>query len=363
MKKVLVVFGTRPEAIKMCPVVNELKRRDNIDVKVCLTGQHKEMLKQVIDIFDLQVDYNLNIMKENQSLAEITCNILSSIMKVLKAEAPDIVLVHGDTTTTLASALAAYYAKVSVGHVEAGLRTYDINSPFPEELNRQVVSLISKYHFAPTQLAKENLLKEGKKEDSIYVTGNTAIDTLAYTINENYHSIYTDWIGNDRLILLTVHRRENLGQPMCNIFRAIRRLVNTHTDIKVLYPIHKNPKIRVLANEVLKDEKRIKIIEPLNVVDFHNIIAKSTLVLTDSGGIQEEAPSLGKPVFVLRDTTERPEGVLEGTLKLIGTAEKNIFNEVENILNNAKIYEAMATKKNPYGDGKASIRIANILSE
>ena len=363
MKKVMVVFGTRPEAIKMCPLVNEIKSRDSLNVVVCVTGQHEEMLKQVLDVFDVVPDYNLEVMKEQQTLFNITNTILSRIESVLDYEIPDIVLVHGDTTTTFVTSLACFYKKIPVGHVEAGLRTYDIYSPFPEEFNRQAVSIISKYHFAPTELAKKNLLKEGKRNESIYITGNTAIDALNTTVYENYTHPLLDWVGNDRLILITAHRRENLGEPMRNMFRAIKRVVSEHSDVKAVYPIHMNPQVRKIAGEVLTGENRIRIVEPLNVIDFHNFLAKSFIVLTDSGGIQEEAPSLGKPVLVMRDITERPEGVKAGTLKLVGTDEKNIYDNFKELLENNQSYELMSKASNPYGDGTASRKIADILCD
>ena len=361
MKKVMLVFGTRPEAIKMCPLVNELKKNGNFDVKVCVTGQHREMLNQVLDVFKVVPDYNLDIMRDNQTLFTITTSILDKIQSVLDEEKPDVVLVHGDTTTTFATALAAFYLGIKVGHVEAGLRTYNIYSPFPEEFNRQAVSIVSNFNFAPTEKAKENLLVEKRDEDTIYVTGNTGIDALKTTINLEYKHELFDWIGDDRLIMLTAHRRENLGEPMENMFKAIKRVLKEHSNVKVIYPIHKNPKVREVANRIFGDEDRVKLIEPLEVIDFHNFLNKSYLILTDSGGIQEEAPSLGKPVLVLRDTTERPEGVAAGTLKLVGTKEEDIYNNFKLLLENNEEYKKMSQASNPYGDGRASERIAEVL--
>lgn len=361
MKKVMLVFGTRPEAIKMCPLVNELKKNGNFDVKVCVTGQHREMLNQVLDVFEVVPDYNLDIMRDNQTLFTITTSILDKIKPVLENEKPDVVLVHGDTTTTFATALAAFYLGIKVGHVEAGLRTYNIYSPFPEEFNRQAVSIVSNFNFAPTEKAKENLLVEKRDEDTIYVTGNTGIDALKTTINPEYKHELFDWIGDDRLIMLTAHRRENLGEPMENMFKAIKRVLKEHSNVKVIYPIHKNPKVREVANRIFGDEDRVKLIEPLEVIDFHNFLNKSYLILTDSGGIQEEAPSLGKPVLVLRDTTERPEGVAAGTLKLVGTKEEDIYNNFKLLLENNEEYKKMSQASNPYGDGRASERIAKVL--
>ena len=361
MKKVMLVFGTRPEAIKMCPLVNELKKNGNFDVKVCVTGQHREMLNQVLDVFKVVPDYNLDIMRDNQTLFTITTSILDKIKPVLEDEKPDVVLVHGDTTTTFATALAAFYLGIKVGHVEAGLRTYNIYSPFPEEFNRQAVSIVSNFNFAPTEKAKENLLVEKRDEDTIYVTGNTGIDALKTTINLEYKHELFDWIGDDRLIMLTAHRRENLGEPMENMFKAIKRVLKEHRNVKVIYPIHKNPRVREVANRIFGDEDRVKLIEPLEVIDFHNFLNKSYLILTDSGGIQEEAPSLGKPVLVLRDTTERPEGVAAGTLKLVGTKEEDIYNNFKLLLENNEEYKKMSQASNPYGDGRASERIAKVL--
>jgi UDP-N-acetylglucosamine 2-epimerase (non-hydrolysing) len=361
MKKVMIVFGTRPEAIKMCPLVNELKQRRNVEVVVCVSGQHRQMLQQVLDIFHVVPDYDLSIMKDNQTLFDITTSILSGVKSILEKVAPDIVLVHGDTTTTFVTALACFYMQIPVGHVEAGLRTYNICSPYPEEFNRQAVGIISKFNFAPTELAKQNLLREGKAPNSIFVTGNTAIDALKTTVKLDYTHKYLDWSSDSRLIMITAHRRENLGQPMKSMFKAIRRIVDEYPDIKAIYPIHMNPVVREAASEILSDCDRIKIIEPLDVVDFHNFLNRSYLVLTDSGGIQEEAPSLGKPVLVMRDTTERPEGIAAGTLKLVGTDETKIYDNFKFLLNDKNEYNKMSHASNPYGDGLSSIRIADIL--
>ena len=363
MKKVMLVFGTRPEAIKMCPLVKELKTRNNIDVKVCVTGQHKEMLQQVLECFEVVPDYNLEIMKDKQTLFDITTNIISKIKPVLEKEKPDIILVHGDTTTTFVTSLCAFYMQIPVGHVEAGLRTYNLYSPYPEEFNRQATGIIAKYHFAPTEKAKQNLLNEGKDENSIYVTGNTAIDALKTTVKKDYYNEIFDWVGNDRLIMLTAHRRENLGKPLEDIFNAVNRISKEYNDIKIVYPVHKNPVIREIASKIFAGNEKIKLIEPLEVLDFHNFLAKSYLILTDSGGIQEEAPSLGKPVLVLRDTTERPEGIDAGTLKLVGTKEENIYNNIKILLDNKDEYEKMSKASNPYGDGFASKRIADVIEK
>ena len=363
MIKVMTIFGTRPEAIKMAPLVKELENRKEIKSIVCVTAQHREMLDQVLNIFKIKPDYDLNIMKQGQSLSEITSRVLLGLEEVIKKEEPNIILVHGDTTTTFAGALAAFYNKVDIGHVEAGLRTYDKYSPFPEEANRIMVDRITDMYFAPTEVSKNNLLKENIDESKIYVTGNTAIDAMKYTISDNYENSIFDWVGDSKLILLTAHRRENLGEPMYNIFKAVKRLVNDNKDIKVIYPIHLNPLVRKIANEVFKDNDRIKLIEPLEVVDFHNFINKSYLILTDSGGIQEEAPSLGKPVLVLRDTTERPEGITAGTLKLVGTNEDDIYNEATILLNNKNEYDKMSKASNPYGDGNTSKYIVDAIIE
>ena len=363
MKTIMLVFGTRPEAIKMCPLVNELKTRQNIKTIVCVTGQHRQMLDQVLNAFDVVPEYDLSIMKDKQTLFDVTTNILERIKVVLEDEKPDVVLVHGDTSTTFVTALACFYMQIPVGHVEAGLRTYTIFSPYPEEFNRQAVSIISKYNFAPTELSKENLLREGKNEATIFVTGNTAIDALKTTVREDYSHPELEWAEDSRLIMITAHRRENLGQPMHNMFRAIRRVMDEHPDVKAIYPIHMNPVVRQAAEEELGNCDRIRIIEPLDVLDFHNFLAQSYLILTDSGGIQEEAPSLGKPVLVMRDTTERPEGIKAGTLKLVGTEEETIYCNFKKLLEDKTAYEAMAKASNPYGDGFASKRIADILAE
>ncbi len=361
MKTVMLVFGTRPEAIKMCPLVKELKKRSGIRTLVCVTGQHRQMLDQVLHAFEVVPDFDLSIMKEKQTLFDITVNILQGIRSVLEQEKPDVVLVHGDTSTTFATALACFYLQIPVGHVEAGLRTYDIYSPYPEEFNRQAVSIVAKYNFAPTPLSRDNLLREGKNESAIYVTGNTAIDALQTTVREDYTHPELDWAKGSRLILLTAHRRENLGTPMHHMFRAIRRVMDEHSDVKALYPIHMNPVVRAAAAEELGGCDRIHIIDPLEVLDCHNIMARSYLILTDSGGIQEEAPSLGKPVLVMRDTTERPEGINAGTLKLVGTDEETIYRNFKTLLEDEAAYHAMANASNPYGDGHASERIADIL--
>ena len=362
MKKVMLVFGTRPEAIKMCPLVKELKKREELQTIVCVTGQHRQMLDMVLEAFDVTPDYDLSIMKDKQTLFDVTTNILNRIKEVLEKEKPDVVLVHGDTSTTFVTALACFYLQIPVGHVEAGLRTYNIYSPYPEEFNRQAVSIISKFNFAPTELSKQNLLKEGKDPDSIYVTGNTAIDALKTTVRENYTHPELEWAKGSRLIMITAHRRENLGEPMRHMFKAIRRVMDEHPDVKAIYPIHMNPVVREIANEYLGDDDRIHIIEPLDVLDFHNFLSRSYLILTDSGGIQEEAPSLGKPVLVMRDTTERPEGIAAGTLKLVGTEEETIYKEFSRLLSDKDEYEAMSKASNPYGDGHACERIADVLS-
>lgn len=361
MKKVMLVFGTRPEAIKMCPLVNELKKREGIQTLVCVTGQHRQMLDMVLEAFNVVPDYDLSIMKDKQTLFDVTTNILNTIKEVLEKEKPDVVLVHGDTSTTFVTALACFYLQIPVGHVEAGLRTYNIYSPYPEEFNRQAVSIISKYNFAPTELSKQNLLNEGKDPNTIYVTGNTAIDALKTTVRDNYNHPELDWAKDSRLIMITAHRRENLGEPMCHMFKAIRRVMDEHLDVKAIYPIHMNPAVREIANKYLGDDDRIHIIEPLDVLDFHNFLNKSYLILTDSGGIQEEAPSLGKPVLVMRDTTERPEGIEAGTLKLVGTEEETIYNEFSRLLSDKDEYEKMSKASNPYGDGHACEQIVDVL--
>lgn len=362
-KKVMLVFGTRPEAIKMCPLVKELKTRKNLETIVCVTGQHRQMLDQVLQAFDIVPDYDLSVMKDKQTLFDVTQNILGKMKNVLEELKPDVVLVHGDTSTTFVTSLAAFYLQIPVGHVEAGLRTYDIYSPFPEEFNRQATGIIAKYHFAPTEVSKQNLLNEGKKNNDIYITGNTAIDALRTTVRDDYTHPVLDWVGDSRLIMLTAHRRENLGQPLKNMFKAIKRIVDEHEDIKVIYPIHMNPLVRETANDILGNHGRIRIIEPLEVLDFHNFLNKAHLILTDSGGIQEEAPSLGKPVLVMRDTTERPEGVAAGTLKLVGTDEEVIYENFKELLNNEVAYEKMSKASNPYGDGYASKRIVDVLED
>ena len=361
MKKVMLVFGTRPEAIKMCPLVNELKTRKGIETAVCVTGQHRQMLDQVLEAFSVVPDYDLSVMKDRQTLFDVTVNIMNRIREVLETVRPDVVLVHGDTSTTFVTALACYYLQIPVGHVEAGLRTYNIYSPYPEEFNRQAVGIIAAYHFAPTELSKKNLLKEGKKPETIYVTGNTAIDALKTTVRKDYTHPVLEWAKDSRLIMITAHRRENLGEPMKHMFRAIRRVCDEHPDIKAVYPIHMNPAVRETAQAILGDDERIRIIEPLDVLDFHNFLARSYLILTDSGGIQEEAPSLGKPVLVMRDTTERPEGIAAGTLKLVGTDEGTIYENFKMLLEDQEAYRKMSTASNPYGDGFASKRIADIL--
>lgn len=360
-KKVMVVFGTRPEAIKMCPLVKELKTRETLETIVCVTGQHREMLDQVLHAFDVVPDYDMDIMKAKQSLFDVTVHILEKAKEILEKVRPDVVLVHGDTSTTFTMALACFYLQIPVGHVEAGLRTYDIYSPYPEEFNRQAVGIVAKYHFAPTNHSREALLKEGKNPEDIYVTGNTAIDALKTTVCENYDHPQLQWAKGSRLILITAHRRENLGEPMKHMFRAILRIIKEHPDVKAIYPIHMNPLVRETANEILGDEERIHIIEPLEVIDFHNFQARCELILTDSGGIQEEAPSLGKPVLVMRDTTERPEGIAAGTLKLVGTQEEVIYQECKRLLEDKEAYESMSHASNPYGDGFACKRIADIL--
>jgi UDP-N-acetylglucosamine 2-epimerase (non-hydrolysing) len=357
----MVAFGTRPEAIKMCPLVKELKTRKSINTVVCVTGQHREMLDQVLNAFNVTPDYDLSIMKDKQTLFDVTVNILEKMKGVLEKEKPDIVLVHGDTSTTFVTALACFYLQIPVGHVEAGLRTNNIYSPYPEEFNRQAVSIISRYNFAPTELSKENLLNEGKDPNTIYITGNTAIDALKTTVRDDYTHEHLEWASDSRLIMITAHRRENLGEPMRNMFRAIKRIIDERKDIKAIYPIHMNPVVRQAAQEILGDCDRIRIIEPLEVVDFHNFLARSYLILTDSGGIQEEAPSLGKPVLVMRDTTERPEGIDAGTLKLVGTNEETIYETCILLLENQDEYDKMSKSSNPYGDGFASKKIADIL--
>lgn len=361
--RVLTIFGTRPEAIKMAPLVKELESRESIESIVCVTAQHREMLDQVLKAFSITPDYDLNIMHQGQTLADITTRALVGLQDVIREVKPDIVLVHGDTTTTFAGALAAFYNQVTIGHVEAGLRTYNKYSPYPEEINRQMVGTMCDLHFAPTEKSADNLLNEGKKRESIFITGNTAIDAMSHTVREDYHHEVLDWVGNDRMVLLTAHRRENLGEPMYHIFRAVRRIVEEFPDVKVVYPIHMNPVVRKIAGETLGNIDRVRLIEPLEVVDFHNFINKSYLILTDSGGIQEEAPTLGKPVLVLRDTTERPEGIEAGTLKMAGTEEETIYVMTKELLSNEELYRSMSVAKNPYGDGRASIRIADAIEQ
>lgn len=359
--KVMTVFGTRPETIKMAPLVKELQGREEIETVVCVTAQHRQMLDQVLNAFQIVPDYDLDIMKQGQTLSDITTRVLQGLESVIKEVKPDIVLVHGDTTTTFAGALAAFYNQVSIGHVEAGLRTYNKYSPFPEEANRQFVGVISDMNFAPTKQSKENLLREGKDPKSIIVTGNTAIDALQTTVREDYEHEIIDWVDNSRMIMLTAHRRENLGEPMRNMFRAIKRIIEKYDDIKVVYPVHLNPIVVQTAEEIFGDCDRVKLIKPLEVLDFHNLLNKSYLILTDSGGIQEEAPSLGKPVIVLRDTTERPEGIAAGTLKLAGTNEEVIYSMIDELLSNQEEYDRMSKASNPYGDGKASKRIVDAI--
>ena len=361
MIKVMTIFGTRPEAIKMAPLVKELERRKEIESVVCVTAQHREMLDHVLTVFDIKPDYDLNIMKQGQTLSEITSRVLLGLEEVINKENPNIILVHGDTTTTFAGALAAFYNKIDIGHVEAGLRTWDKYSPFPEEMNRQMVDRMTDIFFAPTEVSKNNLLSENIPKEKIYVTGNTAIDAMKTTIKENYNNEIFDWLGNDKLILLTAHRRENLGQPMRHIFRAVKRIVEEYPNVKVVYPIHLNPKVREVANEVFKGINQVRLIEPLEVIDFHNFQNKSYIILTDSGGIQEEAPSLGKPVLVLRDTTERPEGITAGTLKLVGTDEETIYIETKKLLDDKNEYNKMSHASNPYGDGFASKYIVDAI--
>ena len=361
MIKVMTIFGTRPEAIKMAPLVKELEERNEIESIVCVTAQHREMLDQVLTVFDIKPDYDLNIMKQGQTLSEITSRVLLGLEEIIQKEKPNIILVHGDTTTTFAGALAAFYNQVDIGHVEAGLRTWDKYSPFPEEMNRQMVDRMTDMYFAPTSVSKNNLISEGIVDEKIYVTGNTAIDAMSTTVKKDYNNPILDWVGDNRMLLLTAHRRENLGEPMRHIFRAIKRIVDEYDDVRVVYPIHKNPKVREVAKEVFGDMNKIKLIEPLEVIDFHNFQNKSYIILSDSGGIQEEAPSLGKPVLVLRNTTERPEGISAGTLKLVGTDEDTIYNETKKLLDNKFEYEKMSKASNPYGDGKASVRIVDAI--
>lgn len=361
MKKIMLVFGTRPEAIKMCPLVNELKSRKGLQVIVCVTGQHRQMLDQVLTTFNVVPDYDLSIMKQGQTLFDITTGILEKIQKIVEEVEPDVVLVHGDTSTTFVTALACFYLRIPVGHVEAGLRTYNIYSPYPEEFNRQAVGIISQYNFAPTQLAAEHLIKEGKDPKTIYITGNTVIDAMQHTVKDDYTHPELEWVEDGKLIFITAHRRENLGEPMHHMFRAIRRVLDEHPECKAVYPIHMNPVVRQAAEEELSDCNQIHIIDPIEVFDCHNFEARCHLCLTDSGGIQEECPSFGKPVLVMRDTTERPEGVAAGTLRLVGTDEETIYQNFKELLENQEAYDAMAHACNPYGDGHACKRIADIL--
>lgn len=357
MKKIMTVFGTRPEAIKMAPLVLELEKDPDLEPIVVVTAQHREMLDQVLKIFDITPDYDLDIMKQGQTLSEVTGRVLAKLESVIKEAEPDMILVHGDTTTTFAGSLAAFYNEVRIGHVEAGLRTYNKYSPFPEEMNRQMTGVLADLHFSPTNTSRDNLLKENKDEALISVTGNTAIDALKTTVDDNYQSEIIEKHKDNKVILLTAHRRENIGEPMENIFSAVRDIVDEFEDVTVVYPIHKNPKVREIASKYLSEHERIEIIEPLDVFDFHNFAAKSHIILTDSGGVQEEAPSLGKPVLVLRDTTERPEGVEAGTLKLAGIEKEKIYNMTKALLNDKSLYKEMSQASNPYGDGEASRRI------
>ena len=360
-RKIMVVFGTRPEAIKMCPVVKELKSRVELETIVAVTGQHKEMLEQVLKVFEVKPDFNLNVMQENQTLFDLTNKILRNMESLLVQVEPDLVLVHGDTTTAFATALACYYLKIPIGHVEAGLRTNNLYSPYPEEFNRQGIGLIAKYHFSPTEFAKNNLLSEGKDSKTIFVTGNTVIDALNTTIKDDHQHPLLNWIGENKLILITAHRRENLGLPMRNMFQAIKRVLSEHSNLKAIYPIHMNPLVRKAATEIFTINDPIKIIEPLEVIDFHNFLNKSYIILTDSGGIQEEATSLGKPVLVMRDTTERPEGVEAGTLKLVGTSENEIYSTFSDLLTNSNSYSSMINPSFTYGDGTASKKIVDVI--
>lgn len=360
-ERILCVFGTRPEAIKICPLVLEMKKRKKLDVSVCVTAQHRQMLDQVLKVFGVIPDYDLNIMKDQQSLFDITVNILNSIKSVLEEIKPDIVLVHGDTSTSFVTALACFYLKIPVGHVEAGLRTYNIYSPYPEEFNREAVGIISQYNFAPTPLAASNLVREGRDSKNVFITGNTVIDAMQHTVKKDYTHPELDWVGGNKLIFITAHRRENLGRPMHNMFRAIRRVLDEHPDCRAIYPIHMNPEVRKAAQEELGGCNSIHLIEPIEVFDCHNFEARSFLCLTDSGGIQEECPSYGVPVLVMRDTTERPEGIDAGTLKLVGTNEEEIYSAFTELLENQELYNTMSRACNPYGDGHACERIADIL--
>lgn len=361
MKKIMCIFGTRPEAIKFAPLILEMKKRKGLETVVCVTAQHRQMLDQVLESFRIVPDYDLNIMKDKQTLFDITSNILNLMGGVLEEVCPDIVLVHGDTSTAFATALACFYLQIQVGHIEAGLRTYDIYSPYPEEFNRQAVGIISRYNFAPTQLAADNLLREGKDPSTIYITGNTVIDAMQHTVQHDYTHPELDWVGSSKLIFITAHRRENLGEPMKHMFTAIRRVLDEHPECKAVYPIHMNPVVRAAAEEKLGDCDQIHIIEPIGVFDCHNFEARCHLCLTDSGGIQEECPSYGKPVLVMRNTTERPEGVSAGTLRLVGTEEETIYRNFKELLENQQAYYMMSHACNPYGDGNACKRIADIL--
>ena len=364
MKKTMLVFGTRPEAIKMCPLVLELrKRKEAFKTVVCVTGQHREMLDTVLNAFGVAPDHDLSVMDSAQTLFDITSKVMAGMRDVLNKERPDIVLVHGDTTTTFAAAVSSFYQGIPVGHVEAGLRTYNIHSPFPEEFNRQAVDIVSEFGFAPTETARQNLLREGRADETIFVTGNTGIDALKTTVRDDFTHPELDWASDSRLVMLTAHRRENLGEPMRRIFRAIRRVVDKFPDLKVIYPVHMNPLVMQAAEDEFGGHPRIRLIPPLDVLPFHNFLARSYLILTDSGGIQEEAPSLGKPVLVLRDTTERPEGIAAGTLKLTGTGEDDVYSGFLSLVTDSSVYEAMSRASNPYGDGFASRRIAGILEE
>ncbi len=363
MKKVMLIFGTRPEAIKMCPLVRELKARENISVSVCVTGQHREMLASVLRVFDVTPDYDLSVMREGQDLFDITERVLMGTKQALEAEKPDIVLVHGDTSSAFAAALAAFYSRIAVGHVEAGLRTYDPFSPYPEEFNRRAISALASVHFAPTERARENLIREGVPSGRAFVTGNTVIDALKITVRENYAHPLLAWAGDSRLVILTAHRRESLGEPMRNIFRAVRRVAEENDGVKFIYPVHPNPSVREAAERELFGCGRIRLTEPLDAVDFHNFLARSFLILTDSGGIQEEASALGKPVLVARESTERAEGVDSGALKLVGTSEEVVYRNLRRLLDDSEEYSAMAKAKNPYGDGHACKRIADVLEK
>jgi len=363
MKKVLAVFGTRPEAIKMCPLVKELKKRKEVQTVVCVTGQHRSILDSVLDTFSVKPEYDLSVMKQNQTLYDVTCGVLTGMKRVLDIEKPDIVLVHGDTTTAFSASLACFYARIPVGHVEAGLRTGDVYSPYPEEFNRRAISITAKYNFAPTKAAAENLFAERADPNGVFITGNTAIDALKTTVRDGYRSDILDWCGSSRFLLITAHRRENLGEPMREMFAAIKEAVEAYPDVKAVYPVHPNPAVKSVAEEVFGGCAGIKLTPPLDVVDFHNLMARSCLIMTDSGGIQEEAPSLGKPVIVMRDTTERPEGVAAGTLRLAGTGKETILSAVRELLDSKEAYEKMSRASNPYGDGRACERIADVLTK